>query len=57
MTKTIIDNHKYKGLNEFKLNFNSRCIEYLGDLELIINPTLYNIYRNTKPLRYILKNK
>jgi len=57
MTNPIIDNDKYKGLNEFKLSFNSRCIEYLGDLELIINPTLYNIYRNTKPLRYILKNK
>ena len=55
MTNPTIKNDKYKGLNEFKLSFNARCVEYAGDLELITNPTLYNLYRNSKPIRYILK--
>lgn len=55
MTNPTIKNEKYKGLNEFKLSFNARCVEYIGDLELITNQTLYNLYRNSKPIRYILK--
>ena len=55
MTNPNIKNEKYKGLNEFKLSFNARCVEYAGDLELITNQTLYNLYRNSKPIRYILK--
>lgn len=55
MTNPTINNEKYKGLNEFKLSFNARCVEYIGDLELITNNTLYSLYRNSKPIRYILK--
>ena len=55
MTNPYIKNKKYKGLNEFKLSFNARCVEYIGDLELITNQKLYNLYRNSKPIRYILK--
>ena len=55
MTNPTTTNDKYKGLNEFKLSFNARCVEYIGDLELITNSTMYNLYRNSKPLRYILK--
>ena len=57
MTNPNINNDKYAGLNEFKMNFNARCIEYIGDLELITNPTLYSLYRNSKPLRVILTKK
>jgi len=57
MINPNINNDKYKGLNEFKLNFNATCIEYIGDLELVTNNALYTLYRNSKPLRYILKNK
>ena len=55
MTNPYIKNDKYKGLNEFKLSFNARCVEYIGDLELITNQRLYSLYRNSKPIRYILK--
>ncbi len=55
MTNPNIKNEKYNGLNEFKLSFNARCVEYIGDLELITNQTIYNLYRNSKPIRYILK--
>lgn len=46
---------QYKGLNEFKLNYNAQAIEYIGDLELITNNALYFMYQNTSPLRNILK--
>lgn len=46
---------EYKGLNEFKLNFNAQAIEYVGDLELITNNALYFMYQNTSPIRNILK--
>lgn len=55
MTNPNINNEKYNGLNEFKLSFDARCVEYIGDLELISSPTLYTLYRNSKPIRYILK--
>lgn len=55
MTNPSINNDKYNGLNEFKLSFNARCVEYVGDLELITSPAIYALYRNSKPFRYILK--
>ena len=55
MTNPNTKDEKYKGLNEFKLSFNARCVEYAGDLELITNQVLYNLYRNSNPIRYMLK--
>lgn len=55
MTNPTSTTAKYKGLNEYKLSFNARCVEYAGDFELITSPTLYSLYRNSKPIRYILK--
>lgn len=55
ITSPYLPNNKYKGLNEFKLNFNALAYEYMGDLELVTNNTLYFMYRNTAPLRSILK--
>lgn len=46
---------EFKGLNDFKLNFNAKCVEYIGDLELITNNTLYFIYQNSLSFRSILK--
>lgn len=45
----------YKGLNEFKINFNAIVNEYIGDLELIINNTSYFMYKNKNQLKSILK--
>ena len=55
MTNPTLKVEKYKGLNEYKLSFNARCVEYAGDFELITSPALYSFYRNSKPIRYILK--
>lgn len=57
ITNPKIDNKKYNNLNEFKLSFNARCIEYIGDLELITNSAYYALYRNSKPIRVILHKK
>lgn len=55
ITNFNISNNKYQGLNEFKLNFGAKAYEYIGDLELITNNTLYFMYRNAAPIRNILK--
>lgn len=54
VTNPNIENNKYKGLNDFKFNFNALCYEYLGDIELICNDTLYYLYKAV-PLKNILK--
>ena len=46
---------KYNGLNEFKLNFNPKVIEYAGDFELITNRPLYFMYRNSKDISNMFK--
>lgn len=56
ITNLEISDNKYNGLNEFKTSFNASCIEYIGDLELITNPTLYFIYRNNI-LKKLFKKK
>lgn len=50
-----IEDKKYAGLNEFKLGFNSKSIEYIGDFELVTNSTLYFMFKNTFSIRNILK--
>ena len=40
------EKNKYSGLNEMKLGYNASAIEYIGEFDLIINRTVYNIYKN-----------
>jgi len=51
----LTPNTKYKGLNEFKLGFNPKIIEYIGDLELVTNKSLYFMYKNKMSIKNILK--
>lgn len=46
-------NERYNGLNEFKLSFDPNIIEYVGDMELVCNNTLYFMYKNN--IKNILK--
>ncbi len=52
---TMQDDSKYKGTTDFKINFNAFAIEYAGDFELVTSYPLYTLYRNTSPIRRILK--
>ena len=38
------EQNKYSGLNELKLGYNADAVEYIGEFELVINKTVYNIY-------------
>lgn len=55
MTNRLIDNNPYKGLNDYKMNYNPIINEYLGDLEIVTNNALYFIFKKTSPFRSILK--
>ena len=55
MTNLSTPHKKYDGLNEFKLSFNSNVVEYIGDLELITNNTLYFMYKKSIQIRRMLK--
>ena len=55
MTNPELDNNKYKGLNDFKIGFDSKVIEYIGDLELITNNALYFMYKNSFQIKNVLK--
>lgn len=50
-------NNKYKGLNKFKMGFNSNIIEYIGDFELITNNPLYFMYKNSFGITGIFNGK
>ena len=47
ITNPFEKNNKYEGLNTFKLGFNSKVYEYIGDLELICNNTKYFLIKNS----------
>ena len=48
-------NKKYEGLNEFKLKFNAKVVEFAGDFELITNTPLYFMYRRSNELNNMIK--
>ena len=57
VSNMAIDENKYVGLDEFKLNFGAKMYEYIGDFELVTNKRNYNLYRNYVPLKKLIKSK
>lgn len=57
MSNYSIDDKKYFGLDEFKLNFGAKMYEYAGDFELVTHKRNYNLYRNYVPLKNLIKSK
>ncbi len=55
VTNIDLQKNPYKGLNDFKIGFHSTIKEYMGDLELVTNSALYFMYKNSAPIRNILK--
>lgn len=53
----INKDEKYKGLNEFRMNFGSCAIEYIGDFELVTNNTLYFMYKKTTKFKNLISKK
>lgn len=51
ITGNFTEKNPYKGLNEFKLSFNPDVYEYIGEYDLVINNTYYNILWNSGKLK------
>jgi lipid II:glycine glycyltransferase (peptidoglycan interpeptide bridge formation enzyme) len=49
--------NSYYGLYQFKKGFNSEIVEYIGELDLIINKQLYYTHRQLKSLKNLLNIK
>ena len=43
-----------KGFTRFKEGFNPKVVEFLGTWDLVINPTIYKIYRFAEKIRWSL---
>ena len=48
ITGYFANNNKFKGLNEMKLGFGAEVTEYIGEFDLVINNTIYNLHKKTK---------
>ena len=57
ITGDFTNENPYKGLNEFKLNWKPRIFEYIGEFDLIINPTKYQLLWSTKTLHREFEKK
>lgn len=57
MSNLTIDNKRYSGLDEFKLGFGAKMVEYAGDFELVTHKRNYNLYRNYVPLKKLITSK
>lgn len=55
IAQVTLKENKYAGLNQFKLNFNAYAVEYMGDLELVVNHPLYLLKKTISPIPDILK--
>lgn len=55
ITGNFTPNNKYRGLNEMKLGYNAEVAEYIGEFDLIINKTIYSLYRKNKFLQKNIK--
>lgn len=45
-------NHPYYGFHRFKKGFSPKLVEFIGTYDLVINPTLYKIYKTVDSLRW-----
>lgn len=41
-------NNKFQGLNEMKLGYNAEVTEYIGEFDLVINKTIYQLHKKWK---------
>lgn len=52
----ISENSQFKKLNDFKFSFNNNGYEYIGEFDLVINNTYYNVLWNTGKLEKEFKS-
>ena len=54
LTGDFTDSNPYKGLNRFKLGFNPKVYEYIGEYDLILKPMTYKKLYNNGTLAKVL---
>ena len=54
VSNILVDDNKYTGLNDFKINFGAYFVEYMGDLEVKTNNKFYFMHNN--PIKRLIKN-
>lgn len=57
ITGDFSKDNPYKGLNDFKLSWNPKVYEYIGEFDFIINQTKYSLLWSTKMLHKEFENK
>lgn len=55
ITNYTLKDNKFKGLNEFKLNYGATVYEYIGDLEFVINKPLHLMFGNKSAVMSVIK--
>ena len=50
MTGDTLKSNPYYGLNKFKLSFNPKFVEYIGELDFIVDPEKYSYLKETNAL-------
>ena len=57
ITGDFTKNNPYKGLNDFKLSWNPKVFEYIGEFDLIINQTKYSLLWSSNKLQKEFEKK
>ena len=57
ITGDFTKTNPYKGLNDFKLSWNPRIFEYIGEFDLIINQTKYSLLWSSNKLQKEFEKK
>ena len=57
ITGDFTKNNPYKGLNDFKLSWNPKVYEYIGEFDLIINQTKYSLLWSSNKLQKEFEKK
>lgn len=51
------ERHAWAGISRFKKGFGGFEVKYPGSFDLIFSPIWYNVYKNTRKLTQVLRNK
>lgn len=51
ITGDFTDDNPYKGLNDFKISFNPKIYEYIGEFDMVVNKTVYSLLLSSNKLQ------
>lgn len=57
ITGDFTDDNPYKGLNDFKTSLNPKIYEYIGEFDMVVNKTMYQILLSSNKLQKEFQRK